>query len=126
MVHTRGSLCAADSAGGSGHRSLQASDSAERQRAVRKPPHIVVTTPESLYILLGSDSGRAMLATTRTVIVDEIHALAPNKRGPHLAVSLPDPPGAGRAARRRRGARARGAHFLASARARGRLVAAVA
>ena len=47
----------------------------------RRPPHIVVTTPESLYILLGSESGRAMLATTRTVIVDEIHALASNKRG---------------------------------------------
>src|SRR5262245_30280936 len=60
----------------------------ERERMRRRPPHIVVTTPESLYILLGSDSGRAMLATTRTVIVDEIHALAPNKRGSHLAVSL--------------------------------------
>ena len=47
-----------------------------------------MTTPESLYILLGSESGRAMLATTRTVIVDEIHALAPNKRGSHLALSL--------------------------------------
>ena len=54
----------------------------------RSPPHIVVTTPESLYILLGSESGRTMLATTRTVIVDEIHALAPNKRGAHLALSL--------------------------------------
>ncbi|MBV9427769.1 MAG: DEAD/DEAH box helicase [Bradyrhizobiaceae bacterium] len=62
--------------------------SGERERMRRRPPHIVVTTPESLYILLGSDSGRAMLATTRTVIVDEIHALAPNKRGTHLAVSL--------------------------------------
>jgi ATP-dependent Lhr-like helicase len=61
---------------------------AERQRMARRPPHIVVTTPESLYILLGSDSGRRMLATTRTVIVDEIHALAPNKRGSHLALSL--------------------------------------
>src|SRR5215469_15102294 len=60
----------------------------ERQRMGRRPPHIVVTTPESLYILLGSDSGRRMLATTRTVIVDEIHALAPNKRGSHLALSL--------------------------------------
>jgi ATP-dependent helicase Lhr and Lhr-like helicase len=60
----------------------------ERQRMRRRPPHIVVTTPESLYILLGSESGRAMLATTRTVIVDEIHALAPNKRGAHLALSL--------------------------------------
>ena len=54
----------------------------------RKPPHIVVTTPESLYVLLGSESGRKMLATTRTVIVDEIHAIAPNKRGSHLALSL--------------------------------------
>jgi ATP-dependent Lhr-like helicase len=60
----------------------------ERDRMRRRPPHIVVTTPESLYILLGSESGRAMLATTRAVIVDEIHALAPNKRGTHLAVSL--------------------------------------
>jgi ATP-dependent Lhr-like helicase len=61
---------------------------AERTRMRRRPPHIVVTTPESLYILLGSESGRAMLATTRTVIIDEIHALAPNKRGSHLALSL--------------------------------------
>jgi len=60
----------------------------ERTRMFRRPPHIVVTTPESLYILLGSESGRKMLATTRTVIVDEIHALAPNKRGAHLALSL--------------------------------------
>src|SRR5262249_3656257 len=60
----------------------------ERDRMRRKPPHIVVTTPESLYILLGSASGRAMPATTRTVIVDEIHALAPKKRGAHLALSL--------------------------------------
>ncbi len=54
----------------------------------KRPPHIVVTTPESLYILLGSESGRAMLATTQSVIVDEIHALAPSKRGAHLALSL--------------------------------------
>ena len=60
----------------------------ERQRMARRPPHIVVTTPESLYILLGSETGRRMLATTRTVIVDEIHAMAPNKRGSHLALSL--------------------------------------
>jgi ATP-dependent helicase Lhr and Lhr-like helicase len=60
----------------------------ERERMRRLPPHIVVTTPESLYILLGSESGRAMLATTRTVIVDEIHAVAPTKRGSHLALSL--------------------------------------
>jgi ATP-dependent Lhr-like helicase len=62
--------------------------SVERQRAVKRPPHIIVTTPESLYILLGSKSGRGMLATTRTVIVDEIHALAPNKRGAHLSLTL--------------------------------------
>jgi ATP-dependent Lhr-like helicase len=60
----------------------------ERQRMGKRPPHIVVTTPESLYILLSSESGRAMLKTTRAVIVDEIHALAPNKRGSHLALSL--------------------------------------
>ncbi len=61
---------------------------AERAGMRKRPPHIVVTTPESLYILLGSESGRKMLATTRTVIVDEIHALAPSKRGSHLALSL--------------------------------------
>ena len=61
---------------------------AERQQAFRKPPHIVVTTPESLYVLLGSVSGRAMLSTVRTVIVDEIHAVAASKRGSHLALSL--------------------------------------
>jgi ATP-dependent Lhr-like helicase len=61
---------------------------ADRDRMRRKPPHILVTTPESLYILLTSESGRKTLASTRTVIVDEIHALAPNKRGAHLALSL--------------------------------------
>jgi len=60
----------------------------ERAKMRKNPPHILVTTPESLYILLGSESGRAMLATTRSVIVDEIHAVAPNKRGAHLALSL--------------------------------------
>src|SRR5262249_27673440 len=62
--------------------------SAERERMRRRPPHILVTTPESLYVLLGSESGRKMLATTRSVIVDEIHAVASNKRGAHLALSL--------------------------------------
>ena len=60
----------------------------ERERMRRAPPHILVTTPESLYLLLSSASGRAMLETIRTVIIDEIHALAPNKRGAHLALSL--------------------------------------
>ena len=62
--------------------------SGERDRMRRRPPHIVVTTPESLYVLLGSESGRAMLATTRTVIVDEIHALAAEQaRHPSRAVA---------------------------------------
>src|SRR5690606_38018491 len=54
----------------------------------RTPPHIVVTTPESLFILLTSESGRAMLSSVRAVIVDEIHAVAGTKRGAHLALSL--------------------------------------
>src|SRR6266545_468896 len=54
----------------------------------KRPPHILVTTPESLYILLTSDSGRAMLRTVRTVILDEIHAVAGDKRGAHLALSV--------------------------------------
>jgi len=60
----------------------------ERRQSLKKPPHILVTTPESLYVLLGSVSGRAMLASVRTVIVDEIHAVAASKRGSHLALSL--------------------------------------
>lgn len=60
----------------------------ERSAMKRLPPHILVTTPESLYILLTSESGRTMLKTVRTVIVDEIHALAGNKRGAHLMLSL--------------------------------------
>ena len=60
----------------------------ERERMRRVPPHILVTTPESLYILLTSSSGRKPLQTVRNVIIDEIHALAPNKRGAHLALSL--------------------------------------
>ena len=60
----------------------------ERTAMRKRPPHIVVTTPESLYILMGSESGRRMLASTRTVIVDEIHAMAGSKRGAHLALTL--------------------------------------
>jgi ATP-dependent Lhr-like helicase len=60
----------------------------ERRASVKRPPHIVVTTPESLYILMGSESGRQMLASTRTVIVDEIHAMVGSKRGVHLALTL--------------------------------------
>jgi ATP-dependent Lhr-like helicase len=61
---------------------------AERDRMRRKPPHILVTTPESLYILLSSESGRAMLKSVRSVIVDELHAVAGSKRGSHLMLSL--------------------------------------
>ncbi|WHZ13481.1 MAG: DEAD/H associated domain protein [Nitrospira sp.] len=60
----------------------------ERQQMLRRPPHILITTPESLFILLTAEKSRAMLKTVRTVIVDEIHAVAPNKRGAHLALSL--------------------------------------
>jgi ATP-dependent Lhr-like helicase len=69
---------------------VRTGDTSQSERAGmrRKPPHIVVTTPESLYILLGSQSGRDMLSSCRTVIVDEIHAIAGNKRGAHLALSL--------------------------------------
>ncbi len=62
--------------------------SKERTKATHKPPHLYVTTPESLYILLTSESGRRMLSTVRAVIVDEIHALVGDKRGSHLALSL--------------------------------------
>lgn len=60
----------------------------ERQKMAKKPPHILVTTPESLYLLLTSASGRAMLASVSTLIVDEIHALLGDKRGAHLALSM--------------------------------------
>ncbi len=59
-----------------------------RARTHRRPPHILVTTPESLYLLLTARLGREMLSTADTVIVDEIHALARDKRGSHLALSL--------------------------------------
>lgn len=61
---------------------------AERRMMLKRPPHILVTTPESLYILLTSEKSRANLAHVRTVIVDEIHAVADDKRGAHLALTL--------------------------------------
>lgn len=60
----------------------------ERQQMLRRPPHILVTTPESLYLVLTSAKSRLMLRSVETVIVDEIHALARDKRGTHLALSL--------------------------------------
>ena len=60
----------------------------QRQQMIRQAPHILVTTPESLFILLTAERSRAMLRTTRTVIVDEIHAMADDKRGSHLSLTL--------------------------------------
>ncbi|HKW37927.1 MAG TPA: helicase-related protein, partial [Burkholderiales bacterium] len=60
----------------------------ERATMLRTPPHILVTTPESLYLLLTAGRSRRMLATARTVIVDEIHAVLESRRGAHLALSL--------------------------------------
>ncbi len=69
---------------------VRTGDTSPRDRAamLRNPPHILVTTPESLYILLTTVNGRNMLSTVRTAIVDEVHALARDKRGSHLALSL--------------------------------------
>ncbi|GAB7525211.1 DEAD/DEAH box helicase [Paraburkholderia sp. 2C] len=69
---------------------VRTGDTTQQERAAlrKRAPHILVTTPESLYVLLGSESGRAMLSTVRTVIVDEIHAMAGSKRGSHLALTL--------------------------------------
>src|SRR5437588_864072 len=61
---------------------------AERNLMVRRPPHILITTPESLYILLTAERSRAFLVNTRAVIIDEIHAVAGDKRGSHLALTL--------------------------------------
>jgi len=60
----------------------------ERRAMLKRPPHILVTTPESLYILLTAESSRRILRSVETVIVDEIHAVADDKRGAHLAISL--------------------------------------
>jgi ATP-dependent Lhr-like helicase len=60
----------------------------ERTRMRKSPPHILVTTPESLFILLTSESGRAMLKSVKSVIVDELHSVAGSKRGSHLMLSL--------------------------------------
>ncbi len=61
---------------------------AERTAMLKKPPDFLITTPESLYLLLTAQRPREMLRTVRTVIVDEIHAVAGNKRGSHLALTL--------------------------------------
>ena len=60
----------------------------ERQRMAKKPPHVLVTTPESFFILLTSESGRRGLKSVSTLIVDELHAVADDKRGSHLSISM--------------------------------------
>jgi len=60
----------------------------ERARQKQRPPEILLTTPESLFVMLGSRGGRAMLASVQSVIIDEVHALVENKRGAHLCLSL--------------------------------------
>ncbi len=69
---------------------VRTGDTSPRDRAAmgKRPPHILVTTPESLYLLLTSESGRRVLGTVRVAIIDEIHALLGDKRGSHLALSL--------------------------------------
>ena len=69
---------------------VRTGDTTPSQRAamIRRPPHILVTTPESLYLLLTAERSRAILTTVETVIVDEIHAVLPSRRGAHLALSL--------------------------------------
>src|SRR5262245_43927190 len=62
--------------------------SSERAAMLKRPPHLLITTPESLYLLLTAERSRAMLPRVGTLIVDEIHALARDKRGSHLALSL--------------------------------------
>src|SRR5215470_13842872 len=62
--------------------------SSERAAMLRRPPHVLITTPESLYLLLTAEHSRKMLQTVRTVIVDEIHAVIGTRRGAHLALSL--------------------------------------
>src|SRR5919198_4991767 len=61
---------------------------ADRQSMAKRPPHILITTPESLYILLTAERSRRFLSTAKAVIVDEIHAIAQDKRGAHLALTL--------------------------------------
>ena len=61
---------------------------AERQAMAKRPPHVLITTPESLYILLTSESGRQNLKGATTLILDELHAVVGNKRGSHLSLSV--------------------------------------
>ena len=61
---------------------------ADRQKMVKRPPHILIITPESLYLMLTSKTGQNVLATAKAIIIDELHALIDTKRGAHLMLSL--------------------------------------
>ena len=63
-------------------------EASERQRMMRRPPHIFITTPESLYVMLTSQGGRTLLRSVEAVIIDELHAVLDSKRGTHLLLSL--------------------------------------
>ena len=69
---------------------VRTGDTPQKERALhaRKPPHVLITTPESLFILLTSERGRNALKSAKSLILDELHAVAPNKRGSHLALSV--------------------------------------
>ena len=69
---------------------VRTGDTPQKERTIhaRRPPHVLITTPESLFILLTSERGRQALKSARTLILDELHAVAPNKRGSHLALSV--------------------------------------
>lgn len=84
LAMERGYLCPPIRAG------VRTGDTLPKERAamLKSPPHILVTTPESLYILLTAEKSRQNLRGVRTVIVDEIHAIADDKRGSHLALTL--------------------------------------
>ncbi len=60
----------------------------ERRRMVKSPPHILITTPESLFLMLTGESGRSILRTARWLIIDELHAMIDSKRGAHLSLSV--------------------------------------
>src|ERR1700730_7879633 len=90
LAGIRAVLCASEDRDVSVRAEVRTGDTpaAKRQAIARTPPHILVTTPESFYLLLTSPRARRLLTTVRTLIVDEIHALVGNRRGSHLALSM--------------------------------------
>jgi len=90
LAGIRAALCASEGREVNVRAEVRTGDTpaAKRQAIARMPPHILVTTPESFYLLLTSPRARRLLTTVRTLIVDEIHALVGNRRGSHLALSM--------------------------------------